>query len=340
MCACQHLLLSRCSFNTASRMAVFNLADHSIGKSVCETRKFRQGHSFCCCDKSHFPESGNSGMSLQGDFPLHYPSAKRNLLKRLAKPAVLKFQRYFRLFPQEICLISGAPRSGTTALFAWLNDQPAVAAYTESRILVGIHRFMEQVYRFRDLKSHSTTLIKLARSLVFDYYASSSVLIGKRLLLDKEPLEPIAFPSKDYEAFIVNMKRLFPEIKLLLVIRDPIATIWSMSRRSWGESLTNAEAQEFTIDEYAENWSSCANLILRYRSDPNTYIVRFEQLVDDSTNESKRILHFLNLNGGKPFSPSPTKETGFSHEDRERILRLVKPQLERLSAQGISVDKK
>jgi hypothetical protein len=275
-------------------------------------------------------------MSSISDPSHRYSSIKPTLIKEAAKSVILKFQRNFRLFPREICLISGGPRSGTSALCEWLGHQPGVSAFHESRILVSIHRFMEEIYRFRNLDKDSPMIVSLARHLVFDYYSSSRILLGKRLLVDKEPLEPIAFPSKEYRQFIINMKRLFPESKLLLAIRDPIATIWSMRKRTWGESLTNIETKKFTVEEYIENWCSCADLILQYRSDPNTYIVQFGRLVNDPENESRRILGFLNVREGDSFQPRQTKEIGFSNEEREKILRIVQPQLEMLRVQGIS----
>lgn len=258
------------------------------------------------------------------------------MLKEVAKPVIWKFQRIFKLLPREICLISGAPRSGTSALVEWLGHQPGVSAFHESRILVSVHRFMEEIHRFKDLDRDSATIVNLARHLVLDYYSSSRILIGKRLFVDKEPLEPIAFPSREYGQFIINVKRLFPESKLLLVIRDPIATIWSMTRRSWGESLTNMQAKRLTIEEYTENWRSCAGLILQYCSDPSTYIVQFGRLINDPENESRRILDFLSIRKGDSFQPGQTKEIGFNNEERDNILGMVRPQLELLNDRGIS----
>jgi hypothetical protein len=256
--------------------------------------------------------------------------------KDAVKSIVLKFQRYFILFPRDICLISGAPRSGTTSLIEWIGHQPGVSAFQESRILLSIHRFMEEIYRFKNLNRDSATIVSLARHLVFDYYSSQRILLGKRLLVDKEPLEPIAFPSKEYGQFIINVKRLFPESKFLLAVRDPLATIWSMMGRTWGESLTNMETKRFNIEDYIENWCSCADLILQYCSDPNTYIVQFGHLVNDPENESKKIFDFLNIRKGNSFQPRQTKEIGFSNEEREKILRMVQPHLALLNVQGIS----
>lgn len=257
------------------------------------------------------------------------------MLREAAKSIVLKCQTYFNLFPRATCLISGAPRSGTTALINWLGEQPGVSAFEESRILVSIHAFMEEAHRFANL-SNDTGIVPLARRLVLEYYASSRIVIGMRLIVDKEPLEPVAFPAKEYGQFLRNIRTLLPEAQFLLAVRDPIATIWSMSRRTWGESLTNPEANRWSVEQHTQNWCSCADLILHYASDPRTHIVQFGRLVNDPRNESRSICHFLGIRAGKSFEPHPTKDSGFSREEREEILRVVQPRLEMLKAKGIS----
>lgn len=233
-------------------------------------------------------------------------------------------------------LVSGAPRSGTTALCEWLGHQRDVSAFTESRILVSIHKFMEEIYRFHNLEKDSRMIVDLARHLVIDYYSSSRILMGKKVLIDKEPLEPIAFPSKEYGRFIMNIRTLFPECKLLLMVRDPVATIWSMTSRTWGSSLTSPESRSFTLEEHIENWSSCAELIVQHCSDSNAYIVQYGRLIHDAENESRRVFEFLDIQEGSAFQPREPKENGFSNKQRGKILRMVQPQLRALSGQGIS----
>jgi len=253
--------------------------------------------------------------------------------KQVVKPYALKFQR---LFARDICLISGAPRSGTSALAEWLGHQPGVAAFAESRILVSTHKFLEEAFRFKNLESENLRLTSIARQLVFDYYLNSRIFFGKNLVVDKEPLEPIAFPAEDYEKFIFNVRQILPKAKLLLAIRDPLATIWSMSQRSWGESLTSEITKRFTLEEHIENWCACAELISQYCAEPNTYIVQFGRLIHDSEQESKRIFEFLKIRNGIPFRAHPTKEIGFDRAEQEKILTMVQPQLAKLTSLGIT----
>lgn len=262
-------------------------------------------------------------------------SDKHALIRGKARSAVLGAQGSLGLFPSSFCLITGTPRSGTTALGAWLGEQKGVTEFHESRILVGIHALMEEVDRFHHLNRDRIMLSRLARRLVLGYYARSKVLVGTRLLIDKEPMEPIAFPKTDYGRFLKNVRELFPESKLILLVRDPVATIWSMTRRTWGESLRGGGDRVFTLMEHIENWCSCADLILDYGSDPGTLIVPFGRLTEEPEDESRRIFEFLGIRIGKPFRPQPTKTSGFDPESLAAIETATRSRLERLEARGI-----
>lgn len=257
-------------------------------------------------------------------------------LQKATTQAALKFQNSLRVHPQEMCLITGAPRSGTSALCEWLGTQPAVSAFPESRILISAHRFLEEAFRFKSLAKDGAELAELVRQLVAAYYSKSRILMDGKLVVDKEPLEPIAFPSKDYADFVLNYKKIFPKGKLLFAIRDPLATIWSMSQRVWGESLSTREARKYTLEEYAENWRACADLLLQFQGDVNTHIVQFGNLIKDPIHESRQIFDFLHIRNGHPFQPRQTHEIGFSPEERETILNIVEKQVETLRAHGIT----
>ena len=175
----------------------------------------------------------------------------------------------------------------------------------------------------------------LARKLAYEYYIDSRLSLGKKLIVDKEPLEPIAFPSRDYSQFIANVRKIFPEAKLLLAIRDPFSTISSMSRRTWGESLSDGQKHRFTLQEYIDTWKACAEIVLQYHGLPNVYVVQFGRLVNDAENESRKIFDFLKLRDCVPFRPRETNEVNFDIEERDLILSAVSPHLERLMSLGI-----
>jgi hypothetical protein len=253
-----------------------------------------------------------------------------------ARSVAINIQKKIGLFPRDLCLITGSPRSGTSALVRWLGMQRQISAFPESRILVSAHRFLEEAHRFQNLEKEIWRIEALMRKLVFEYYIDSRLSVGKRLIVDKEPLEPIAFPLRDYGKFITNVGKIIPRTKILFAIRDPLATIWSMSRRTWGESLTEPQQRRFALDEYIEDWNACAELVLENCAVPNVYVVQFGRLINDSANESRRIFDFLGIRDGAAFEPRETNEINFEEEEREKILIAVSRQVEKLKSQGIS----
>jgi len=261
---------------------------------------------------------------------------KRNIFKQSVKSAIINVQRTFRVQPRSFCLISGAPRSGTTAMRFWLSKHRGIATFNESRMLVTAHGFLQEVSRFRHLKADEKIFVDMARQLVHGYYRRAGVLLGRSLLVDKEPLEPIAFPDKDYKTFLVNTRKILPETKFLFMIRDPIATVWSMTQEKWGYSLTDGEPQKLPVDEHIENWKACADLLIEYSADASAYICQFGRLVTEPERESSRIFDFLQVRRGEPFRPNPTDKIGFSDKERELIQRLARPQLDALRAHGIT----
>ena len=75
---------------------------------------------------------------------------------------------------------------------------------------------------------------------------------------------------------------------------------------------------------------------LQFQNDVNTHIVQFGNLIKDSGNESRRIFDFLHIRNGNPFQPRRTHEIGFSLEEQEKILQIVRKQMEALSLHGIT----
>jgi len=221
--------------------------------------------------------------------------------------------------PRRFCLIVGSPRSGTTALGDWLGTQAGIADFNETRTLVALYRYSRQVQRFRDLKADEQFLNMQARDEALRYYAQRAYLRG-RVLIDKEPLEPVAFPDERYEDFLVHMRLVFPEIYFLFIIRDPLATVWSMTHRKWGYSLVSGKLRELSIEDAVKIWTANAELIRKYANAERCYTIRFESLITDPA-ESQRIADFLGVSMQSAFQSKPTKQHAFSEQDRDYILQ-------------------
>lgn len=205
----------------------------------------------------------------------------------------------------------------------WLQIQSGVAALFESRILVSAHKFMDEVSRFKVLHMNKRILVSLIRRLVLSYCASSKFIWRKQLVF-KEPMEPIAFPDLRYAEFLKNIQTIFPEIKIIFMVRNPIATIWSMSQRPWGYSLTIEKLRSYSLDQCIKIWKDCAQLAYDYAASGKTYVCIFERLISEPEEESRRIFNFLSIRGSHHFQPKPTKTHGFTKAEKELIHKETK----------------
>ena len=239
--------------------------------------------------------------------------------RKVAKSLALTIQDGLRLEPRAFCLVTGAPRSGTTAVNRWLLSQGNVVGLNESRILVGVHRLVSEIHRFQGLHRERLRLEELARRFAFSSYGAFGVYFGTRMLIDKEPLEPIAFPDKDYRGFLSNLRAVFPGIRFLFVLRDPVATLWSMTQRKWGVSLRNTEPVDLSMEEHIETWCSNVDAALEYADDSQAYLCFNSRLVADPVSESRRISQFLGIERTRPFEPRPTKQVGFDNGQLAKI---------------------
>lgn len=252
------------------------------------------------------------------------------IIKKPLASAAYRIQSALNIRPKGMCLVTGSPRSGTSAMLAWLHSNKEVARFFETRILISAHRFYSEVERFEDLIQNMDYLATEIRKLVLRHYASQK-LIFKKQLVEKEPLEPIAFPDEDYASFLSNIRKMFPDMKLLFMIRNPINTIWSMMNRKWGYSLSSKQLRRFTLEECIRTWNSCTSLALQYSREKDVHICQFEDLMEEPLKTSMQILRFLGLKYCPTFEPRPTKIAGFGKSDRQTILRETSDQMDAIN---------
>jgi hypothetical protein len=252
-------------------------------------------------------------------------------LRKAAKSLALRAQDTLHLEPGTFCLITGPPRSGTTALANWLLSQERVRGLVESRILVSVHRLVSDIHRFESLHAEHLQLEKRARRFALASYGAFGVFFFTRVLIDKEPLEPTAFPDRDYRAPLRNLRAVFPRIRFLFLLRDPVPTLWSMAQRKWGFGMRNTEPVPYPLEDHIQTWCSNVEVALEYADDPRAYLCFNSRLVADPIPESRRIFDFLNIRGGLPFEPRPTKEVGFDEEQLEKIRRATAAHAEALA---------
>jgi hypothetical protein len=239
--------------------------------------------------------------------------------------------------PDTFCFVSGTYRSGTTAVAMWVGEQPSVASFSESRVLIGAHAMMREVQRLRSLDREQDDLHKRLRHMVFGHYAHRCHYAFEDILVDKEPLGPIAFPDRDYTDFLRNVRALVPGTKLVLMIRDPVSTVWSMRQRKYGYSLTSQELRTYSLDEHVADWCAGADAVLEFVAAPDVYVCSFQRLTAEPEAESRRLAAFLGLDDFQPFVTKPTKEANFSEEELTLVASKTEERVEALAARGVLV---
>ncbi|HYG21976.1 MAG TPA: sulfotransferase [Verrucomicrobiae bacterium] len=196
--------------------------------------------------------------------------------------------------PQKLSLLCGHPRSGTTLLEQVLDSHPAITSAEESEV------FHDYAYvpLTRGLPDAAGMLEVLERANVIDlqksrdnYLIAVERLLGSpldgRLVVDKNPSLTFLIP-----AFV----RVFPEIKILVALRDPRDVCLSCFMQPFypigstsSAYLTLAE----TIDEYVAlmtNWLKFRPMLAgRFLE------VRYEDMVMNLESVARDVMRFLEI---------------------------------------------
>jgi tetratricopeptide (TPR) repeat protein len=214
--------------------------------------------------------------------------------------------------PRRLALLGGHPRSGTTLLEQVLDSHPDIVSVEETTI------FYDDAYmpltRGRPdnepmlsvLEAASTGALQQSRAV---YFRSAEMSlgnpIGNRLLIDKNPSLTFLIPL---------LIRVFPEIKLLVALRDPRDVCLSCFMQSLplNQGSSAYLSLESTVEEYV------AMMTLRQALAPlikNPCLeVRYEDMVNDLEPVARRTLDFLGV-------PWDARVLGFDEHARQKVVR-------------------
>lgn len=195
--------------------------------------------------------------------------------------------------PRKIALLGGHPRSGTTLLEQVLDAHPQIIALEETTIFFDdsfmplAHQMPEGDSDLEVLDSAPTNAILRSRETYFQSAASFLTQpIGERLLVDKNPSLTFLIP---------HLIRIFPEVKLLIALRDPRDVVISCFMQPLQPRPGNAAylTLETAVEEYLRMMNSWRKLkpMLAGRF----LEIRYEDLVDDLETTAHRALDFLEM---------------------------------------------
>lgn len=236
----------------------------------------------------------------------------------------------------RLAMVTGAPRSGTTAMVRWLGTQPQARALGEVRLMFAAYRFLQESARWKVLMSDQAALEDALRQMVLSYSVRRWHCKPGELLVHKEPLEAVALPQLGFLPFLRTLMRGFPEMKYIFMVRAPLPAIESMMRRKWGYSRTNFRPRDMSIESHIKGWCAAADCLLALHTDPRVLVCPFSRLLAKPADESRRIRDFLSL-GGSDFEPRPTARSGLDSEHKAMIVSQTEQSVLALRDAGIEL---
>ena len=183
---------------------------------------------------------------------------------------------------QPLAFLGGHPRSGTTLLEQILAAHPAVAALDEPTAFIEL---LEPA--FHKTREHSSTRINALRRLYMEAIVQEAGpdSAGK-LLIDKNPSPTARLPI---------WLRVFPELKVLIALRDPRDVVLSCYFQNI--PLNPVNVNFLSLERTAKHYSDLMDIWLAVREWQGFDWAesRYEDTVADMESEGRRITTFLGL---------------------------------------------
>jgi tetratricopeptide (TPR) repeat protein len=191
----------------------------------------------------------------------------------------------------QIALLGGHPRSGTTLLEQILDANPDVLAFDEP---AAFHQEVEKQIHFKPSANAAEQLDRLAASRRRDLrgrYVKSLLREvpgqpSQRVLVDKNPS-----PTMALNVWL----RVFPELKVIIALRDPRDVVISCFFLNIMLNATNVNF--LSIERTARHYADLMDVWLRLRELGGFDWIesRYEDVVADLETEGRKVTEFLGL---------------------------------------------
>jgi Flp pilus assembly protein TadD len=282
-------------------LAVLPLKDHLVRSSIChllatvldESGRYIEALRWLLEGKQAASQTANVGKMI-----LDYDRADKRRRDLLAsfKPGTIQCWRQ-NAAPEpaasQFAFLGGHPRSGTTLLEQILGVHPEILAFDESEAFA--HEIWNQLAPMQ--ASRNLTINELddlpapRRKMLRERYLKSllrevSGAPSARVLLDKNPS-----PTASLHLWL----RVFPELKVIIALRDPRDVVVSCFFQNL--QLTPTNANFLSLERTVKHYSDLMDVWLRMRELGGFDWVesRYEDVIANVETESRRITSFLGL---------------------------------------------
>ena len=181
-----------------------------------------------------------------------------------------------------LAFLGGHPRSGTTLLEQILDAHPGVAALDEPGAFLEV--LQPEFYKSQQLSSPRVNVLR--RQYIQALKQEAGAGAEGKLLLDKNPSPTARLPL---------WLRVFPELRVLIALRDPRDVVLSCYFQNIPLNVTNVNFLSF--ERLARHYADLMDVWLAVREwEGFAWIeTRYEDLVADMEKEGRRVTAFLGL---------------------------------------------
>ncbi|HVV74156.1 MAG TPA: sulfotransferase, partial [Verrucomicrobiae bacterium] len=182
----------------------------------------------------------------------------------------------------RLAFLGGHPRSGTTLLEQVLDAHPEIAAADESPAFLQV--LQPEFHRSKELSS--SRLNSLRRLYLEALQQGMPAFGGERLLVDKNPSPTARLPL---------WLRVFPELRVLIALRDPRDVVLSCYFQNIPLNATNVNF--LSLERIARHYADLMDIWLLVREWPcfAWLETRYEDLVAGLETEARKVTEFLGL---------------------------------------------
>jgi tetratricopeptide (TPR) repeat protein len=230
-----------------------------------------------------------TGLTDTGLLQRGYDQAAESALKFTRSIPNHTLDKWAQVFPPEqreaiprLAFLGGHPRSGTTLLEQVLDSHPDVAAADEPTAFL---QFLQPEFH-KSTELSSARLNSLRRIYVQALLKELGQDAAAKFLVDKNPSPTARLPV---------WLRVFPELRVLIALRDPRDVVLSCYFQNIPLNTTNVNF--LNLERVAKHYSDLMEIWLMVREWSGFYWLetRYEDIVADLEAEGRRVTEFLGL---------------------------------------------
>jgi Flp pilus assembly protein TadD len=229
---------------------------------------------------------------LSASHLLYHPDGLHRMAALVANTDVAAWRPAGAFDTPAPAFLVGFPRSGTTLLDQILSSHSRIVCIEErehfANALAGVIADADKLARFADLSDQE---IAAARADYWRRVREEAAPPEGALVIDKLPLNIVVLPL---------IKRVFPDAKIILALRDPRDVILSCYQQRFG--MNAAMAQFLELGRAAAYYDTVMGLLelCRERLALTLHQVRYEDVVEDLEGTARALADFL----GVAFEPA------------------------------------